>query len=325
MTPNLSKYDYIIIAFSGGKDSFACLLTLLDMGVPREKIELWHHLVDGKEGSHLMDWPCTVPYIQAAAKAFEVPLYLSWKVGGFEREMLRHNQRTAPTRFETPEGEVRQIGGIRGKLGTRLKFPQVSANLRVRWCSAYLKIQVAAAALRNQERFENAKTLVITGERAEESRARARYVEFQAHGADNRNGKSKRHIDHWRNVLKLRAIEIWRLMEKYRVNPHPAYRLGWGRVSCQSCIFGSHHQWASIACINPDGLAVIADYEHEFGLTIHRKLSVMERVRRGTPYEMKPADIQAALATTFDEPIILPADSEWRLPAGAFGEMCGPT
>ena len=43
----------------------------------------------------------------------------------------------------------------------------------VRWCSAYLKIDVGAAALRGQARFEGKRTLFVTGERAEESAARA--------------------------------------------------------------------------------------------------------------------------------------------------------
>lgn len=48
---DLATYDHIIVAFSGGKDSWACLLHLLDLDVERKKIELWHHLVDGREGS----------------------------------------------------------------------------------------------------------------------------------------------------------------------------------------------------------------------------------------------------------------------------------
>lgn len=58
---NPSSYDVVIVAFSGGKDSLACLLHLLELGVPRSKIELWHHDVDGREGSTLMDWPCSRP------------------------------------------------------------------------------------------------------------------------------------------------------------------------------------------------------------------------------------------------------------------------
>lgn len=82
-----------------------------------------------------MDWSCTCAYVKAIAAHFGSPLYYSWKVGGFEREMLRENARTAPVRFETPGGHV---GGTGGKLGTRRKFPQFSADMRVRWCSGYL-------------------------------------------------------------------------------------------------------------------------------------------------------------------------------------------
>ncbi len=56
--PDLASYDHVIVAFSGGKDSLACLLHLLDLGVPRERIGLWHHDVDGREGSSLTCAAC---------------------------------------------------------------------------------------------------------------------------------------------------------------------------------------------------------------------------------------------------------------------------
>lgn len=58
--PDLESYDRIIVAFSGGKDSLATFLHLLDAGVDRNRIELWHHLVDGR-GRNFMDWPITEP------------------------------------------------------------------------------------------------------------------------------------------------------------------------------------------------------------------------------------------------------------------------
>lgn len=143
---DFNQYSKIIIAFSGGKDSLACLLHLLDMGVERDRLELLHQNVDGS-GGNFMDWICTPAYCKAIARAFDIPIYFSWKEGGFEREMLRDNQPTAPTWFETPEG-LMSAGG-NGKPNTRLKFPQVSADLSVRWCSAYLKIDVASIALRH--------------------------------------------------------------------------------------------------------------------------------------------------------------------------------
>ena len=52
--PDLTSYSKILCAVSGGKDGLASLLLLLEAGVPREKIEIHHHLVDGM-GPTFMD------------------------------------------------------------------------------------------------------------------------------------------------------------------------------------------------------------------------------------------------------------------------------
>lgn len=101
---DINYWDKVIVAFSGGKDSMACLLHLLEIGFPTDKIELWHHCIDGREGSQLFDWEITTSYCQAIASSFGIPLYFSWREGGLEREMMRDNQPTAPTWFETPGG-----------------------------------------------------------------------------------------------------------------------------------------------------------------------------------------------------------------------------
>lgn len=88
MTPDLTSYDSIIVAISGGKDGLACLFALLEVGAPTDRLELWHHEVDG-QGPSFMDWPSTSPYVSALARDFRLPLYRSWREGGFEREMLR--------------------------------------------------------------------------------------------------------------------------------------------------------------------------------------------------------------------------------------------
>ena len=121
--PNLLDYDYYVVCFSGGKDSLACVLALLEAGVPKAKLELMHHEVDGREedGTYFMDWPCTAAYCRSFAAAFGIPLYFSWREGGFRREMLRDGTPTAPTHFETPDGEFVRGGG--GAPGKRKMFP----------------------------------------------------------------------------------------------------------------------------------------------------------------------------------------------------------
>ena len=318
----LMSYDYVIVAFSGGKDSIGCVLSLLDAGVPKNRIELWHHDID--DGESFMDWPVTPSYSRAFAKAFNLPIYFSAKVGGFKREMLRENALTAPTKFEDENYVVHQVGGVRGKLNTRLKFPQVSADLRVRWCSGVLKIDVCTASINNQERFRNKRTLVITGERAQESSARAKYKIFEPDRADLRDGKKyKRHVDHYRVVHALGEDKIWELMEKYKVNPHSAYKLGWSRLSCMACIFGDKNQWASVKEIDPTRFRKISKYEQEFGCTIHRTKSVEELINGAKPYEnMSILDMHQAMATEYRESIFV---KKWVLPQGAFTGGGGPS
>lgn len=238
--------------------------------------------------------------------------------------MLRNGNPTAPVFFpgEQP-GEYVKVGG-NGPAGIRRKFPQVTASLSQRWCSSYAKIDCCARYLTNHSKFQRGKTLVVTGERAEESSARAKYAEFEAHRSDNRTGKNvRRWIDHWRPVHKWTESQVWELIEKYKVQAHPAYYLGWGRTSCLSCIFGGPNQWASVKELTPVRFYRIAEYEKEFGVTIARDRSVEQQAARGRPYSMDPRWKAVAMSESFDLPIFLDV---WMLPSGAYaGETCGPT
>ena len=40
---------------------------------------------------------------------------------------------------------------------------------------------------------------------------------------------------------------------------------------------------------------------------------------------MKPVDIKDALGPEYKKAIIVAENEEWELPAGAYGESCGPT
>ena len=321
--PVLASYDTIIVAFSGGKDSVACVLRLLELGVPRERIELWHHDVDGREGSTLMDWPVTRAYCRAFADVLGLRIYYSWKVGGFEREMLRDQERTQPIRWENPDGSLGQAGGAGGKLATRRKFPQVSADLSVRWCSAYLKIDVCRRAINGQDRFIDARTLLVSGERAAESSARAKYAEFEPDAADTRDAKKvRRHVDRWRPVHAWSEREVWRIIASWRIAPHPAYLVGFGRTSCMKCIFGGPDQWATARALDRAGFDKVAGYEAAFGVTIKRKLALPVLADAGSAYPYSADHAAMALADTYDHPIIV---DRWRLPLGAFGDSQGPT
>lgn len=324
---DIRSYQKYIVYFSGGKDSLATFLYLLEKGVPKEKIELWHHDIDGREGSELMDWPITRGYVEKFAQDFGVKVFFSWKKGGFEKEMLRDSSLTSPIVFEDENHNLVEVGGVSGTPSTRRKFPQVSPDLSVRWCSAYLKIDVGAAAIRNQDRFRGIRTLTLSGERGEESSARSKYKVLEPDRADLRNGKSfKRHVDRLRPIKEWTEQQVWDIIAKYRVRVHPAYYMGWGRVSCLFCIFGNANQWASAQVVSPQGMEKISQYEENFGHTIKRKESVKDLVKKGCSYpSMNEELIRIAKSKIYELPIILSEAEIWELPAGAFGESCGPT
>ncbi len=321
----LDQYDHILVSFSGGKDSLASLLNLLEQGVSPDRIQLWHQCVDGEFGVDppFADWPCTESYVREVGKALGIRVLFQWRLGGFHGELLKQDAQSQAVRFDRQDGSIGQAGGIKDKLSTRLKFPQASGNLAVRWCSAVLKIDCFALALNNEPAFKNGSILVVTGERREESANRASYAENEPHRCDCQ----RRRVDAWRSVIDWSEEEVWQIMERWRINPHPAYRLGFPRVSCMTCIFGGADQWASVRTISPDRFANIAAYEREFGCTIKQGMTVEQLADRGTPYPACDNAALVALAMSSDYPanqVFVPEPEPWQLPGGAYKRGGGP-
>ncbi|MBD3627630.1 phosphoadenosine phosphosulfate reductase family protein [Cyclobacterium sp.] len=344
----LLDYDHYIICFSGGKDCTAAFLHLIELGVPLEKMELWHHLIDGKDKC-FMDWPVTEAYCRAFAKKFNVPIHFSWKEGGFKREMLRENDQTAPIFFETPDGKIGKSKPGNGKKTTRRKFPQVSADLKVRWCSAYLKIDVCTASICNQARFHHKKILVISGERGEESPCRARYKTHEPDRSDNRYkgtyqtsytatlsgkkkqitrtitlGKNDREVDRFRPVKDWKESEVWAIIKRHQIRVHPCYYLGWSRCSCQFCIFGNADQFASAAEIGRLIWQELVAFEKDFRHTMKRNATLTDFIKKGKPYKGVFDDELRQLSQSTEYPLPITVDP-WVLPPGAFAEGSGPT
>ena len=179
----LEDYDLIVVLISGGKDSVACYLKLLELGVPKEKIEFWHHDIDGGHPSRRMDWRCTQNYVKALADAEGVKLRVSYRVNGFFGELYRIGA-SEPIEWIDPDtGEVMQckpsanylkckelkeqateeMEELLKQYGYRWKFPAKTSDLSRRWCSAYLKICVADTVVSNLDRLGELETMVVKG------------------------------------------------------------------------------------------------------------------------------------------------------------------
>lgn len=261
----LAEYDHILVSFSGGKDSCAAFVAvkreLEAQGASQDTVELWHQGID-PEGAPFMDWPETERYCQDFGKSFDVPILFQLRQGGFEAELRRETgDRKGRIEFDDGEGTIRVAGGTSPamNLNARRGFPQQGADLRSRWCSGFLKIDVMAVAINNSPRLKGSKILVVTGERGEESPGRDRYAQAELHRSNTRS----RLVHHWRPVLRWTEAAVWLSMADERIKPHPAYYLGYGRVSCAGCIFAGDVEWASMRHLLPEQFQRVADLEIE--------------------------------------------------------------
>jgi 3'-phosphoadenosine 5'-phosphosulfate sulfotransferase (PAPS reductase)/FAD synthetase len=209
-------------------------------------------------------------------------MLFQWREGGYDGELLKEDALSAPITFEVPGAAPMTIGpGAQAEPATRRMFPFPGANLQTRWCSSTLKIEVAARALTNDPRFSrNVNVLFLTGERREESNNRAQYAEIIHHRSEALS--YGRRIDQWRAILNWTEEEVWDAIASHRVRPHPAYSLGWSRVSCLPCIFGGPAQWRAVREIAPDVYGKLRAYEDQFAVEAHARADALEAAWAGS-------------------------------------------
>lgn len=336
----LEEYDLIVVLISGGKDSVACYLKLLELGVPKERIEFWHHDIDGGHPSRRMDWKCTQNYVKALADAEGIKLRVSYRVNGFFGELYRIGA-SEPIEWIDPDtGEVKQcklssnylkckelkeqateeMEELLKKYGYRMKFPAKTGDLSRRWCSAYLKICVADTVVSNLDRLgeleelggkrhkfpakggthsgrwcsgnlkaavqdsvtanleetkRDKKILIVSGERRGESAGRSKYNEMEIHRT-NAEAKAHRIVHQWRCCIDYSEKDVWELLKRHHINPHPCYRIGWNRCSCMMCIFSTPRLFAGVKELFPDDYAALRHDEEVLGFTLDNKKNLDE-------------------------------------------------
>lgn len=342
----LEEYDLIAVLLSGGKDSIACYCKLLELGVPKNKIEFWHHDIDGGHPSRRMDWRCTQNYVKSFAEAESIPLRTSWRVNGFFGELYRIGASEPVEWIEPDTGEIRQcrlspnylkcqeikqqapedMDGQLRQMGYRMKFPMKTGDLSRRWCSAYLKIMVADTVMSNLEKTKrNAKILVVSGERRGESAGRSKYNEMEIHRT-NAEKKAHRLVHQWRPVIDYSEKDVWEVLKRHKVNPHPCYRAGWNRCSCAMCIFSTPKLFAGIKELYPEDYELLKQDEKTLGFTLDNKCDLDSFVgnAKSCVYHGDQEALHSLITGDFlqDEVYVT---GNWLYPAGAFhGAEGGP-
>lgn len=250
----------IIVSLSGGKDSAALLL----------------HLVERYGASHLLahyqvlpeDWPGTLAYNQQLCARLGVPLVaqqmLYEPVGdgtAVRRLAIRDIHQESDI---VPCGTPGVIAGVTD-LAFRRSWPPSAAS---RFCTRYFKIELLDTWLRQQRTawiaaaeatrgYDEDGLLVAPaelarvalGERAGESPRRAR----KAVDTDRLAWASGEFIANWLPIHSWSRRQVFRCLREHSVEPHPAYQAqgmapwqmydqdaeGGPRTSCRFCIFAT--------------------------------------------------------------------------------------
>lgn len=196
--------DLHILSLSGGKDSVAAALHLVEMQIPHRRVFMdtgWEH-------------PDLYDHLD----------YLAGILGPIERI-------SAPLP-DLPADLLPEVEAIEAVLGIsrspfvrrcvkRAMFP----SRRRRWCTQELKVH---PFLRWVEQLD-ADIVNIVGIRAEESAARSRLPERELMpGAE--------HIEVWRPLIRWTEADVIAIHQRHNVRPCPLYLRGSLRVGCWPCI-----------------------------------------------------------------------------------------
>jgi 3'-phosphoadenosine 5'-phosphosulfate sulfotransferase (PAPS reductase)/FAD synthetase len=245
---DLRQFDKVLISLSGGKDSHAMTFLVRDIA---EKQGCLEKLICVYADTG-MEWYNAEEQVRKICRAAKIPLQIVYPVRSM-LEKLRH-------RFNLAKS---------GKVSD-LVFPSASC----RYCTSHQKV---APFDKFSVRYTG-KLLKVTGERWQESSARAGYSEFvKVPRITNR----KRTVYGWRPMLGFKTEDIFKMITETGVSRHCAYDLGCSRLGCAGCIFSNNHELKIEMQNNPGIFESLDRLEVETGKTMSMsKVRIRDRVKQ---------------------------------------------
>lgn len=130
----------------------------------------------------------------------------------------------------------------------------------------------------------------------------------------------------WRPVIDYSEIDVWEVLKRNRIAPHPCYRAGWNRCSCAMCIFSTPKLFAGIRELYPEDYELLRQDEKILGFTLDNKCNLDEFVGEAAScvYHGDIEAIRSLITGEFGVNDIY-VKGKWLYPAGAFhGAEGGP-
>lgn len=239
MIPNeIKDFETYIVAYSGGKDSTAMALWALEH-LPCDKLRF----VFCDTGA---EWPESIEYLSYIESKLQI-----------EIETIRAGDRERP--LDSRDKSV-FIGptNLFDMIRKRGKWP----GPKYRYCTAYLK----RWPLTLYARQECNVPVILFGQRAEESEARAKMPQYDV-------GGSRTGMPIYRPVLHWSEADVWQCLSDHDTLPNLVYNYAI-RANCWCCPMARRQELFNFCRRYPDEAQRWADLEIEIGHTWHEKQSV---------------------------------------------------
>lgn len=264
--PDLSKYHYIVINSSAGKDSQAMLDYVTELA---REAGVTDRIVVVHADLGRVEWKGTKKLFFAQAAHYGHRAEVVSRLGGVSpgrgksRHFRPYDGRENALTYEKDE----VYGDIIDYVARRGKWPD-AAN---RWCTADFKtapVRTLLTALAKQARRElgvkQARILNCLGMRAEESPKRKKMPAFEF---EKEASSGVKHVDRWLPIHDWTVEDVWARIRASGVPHHEAYDLGMPRLSCCFCILASKSALKVAGKHNPE---LLADYVAVERLTGHK-------------------------------------------------------
>jgi 3'-phosphoadenosine 5'-phosphosulfate sulfotransferase (PAPS reductase)/FAD synthetase len=227
-----------IVNHSGGKDSQAMYLLIRDL-VPASQIVIVHADLGDVE------WTNVQAHITATTDGHPLRIASAIYKDGTPKSLL---------------GEWKRKG----------KAPSSSQ----RWCTSDLKRGPLEKLIR-RIMAERGSTLAVNcmGLRAQESRDRAKKIQFEKH---EKLSVAGREVWSWLPIHTMTTVEVFAAIAAAGQEPHAMYAKGMTRLSCCFCIMASQADLTTAAKLNPELYAKYVAMEKATGFTLRAKKGLEE-------------------------------------------------